>query len=65
MRRVAAWAETENVGHALEQVHEAKGLLEGGAEVEARDHVWWATGSLVGERGGGTLGGWRPLGVGI
>ena len=40
-------------------------LSEGGAEVEARDRVRWATGSLVGERGRGTLGGWRPLGVGI
>ena len=65
MRRAAAWAETENDGHALEQVREATGLSEGGAEVEVRDRVRWATGSWVGERGGGTLGGWRPLGVGI
>ena len=49
----------------LEQVREATGLSEGGAEVEEKDRVRWATGSSVGERGGGTLGGWRPLGVGI
>ena len=65
MCRAAARAETENAGHTLQQVREATGLPEGGAEVEARDHVWWVTGSLVGARGGGTLGGWRPLGVGI
>ena len=65
MRRAAAWAETENDGHALKRVREATVLLEGGAEVEAWDCVWWATGSWVGERGGGTLGGWIPLGVGI
>ena len=65
MLRSAAQAETENAGHALDRVREATGLPEGGAEVEARDCVRWATGSLVGARGGGTLGGWRPLGVGI
>ena len=65
MRRAAAWAETENVGHTLERVCEATGLSEGGAEVEARERVQWATGSLVGERVEGTFGGWRPLGVGI
>ena len=65
MFREAARVETENAGHTLERVREATGLPEGGAEVEARDRVRWATGSSVGERGGGTLGGWRPLGVGI
>ena len=65
MRRAAAWAETENDGHALEQVHEAMGLSEGGAELEARDRLRWETGSWVGERGKGTIGGWFPLGVGI
>ena len=65
VRRAAEQAETENAGHALERVREATGLLEGGAEVEARNHVRWETGSWVGERGGGILGGWRPLGVGI
>ena len=49
----------------LERVREATGLSEGGAEVEARDRVQWATGSSVGARGGGTLEGWIPLGVGI
>ena len=39
MRRAAAWAKTENDGHALERVREATGLPEGGAEVEARDRV--------------------------
>ena len=65
MRQAAAWDETKNVGHALERVREATGLSEGGTEVEARDRVRWATGLLVGEKGVGTLGGWRPLGVGI
>ena len=65
MRRAAAWTETVNDGHALERVRETTGLSDGGAEVEARDRVRWATGSWVGERGGCTLGGWRPLRVGI
>ena len=65
MRRAAARAETENAGHAPERVCEETVLPEGGAEVEAWDHVRWETGSSVGEGGGGTLGGWRPLGVGI
>ena len=65
MRRTGAWAETEDDKHALERVREATGLSDGGVEVEARDCLRWATGSWVGERGGGTLGGWRPLGVGI
>ena len=65
MRRAAAWAETENDGHAMDWVREATGLSEGGAEVEARDRVRWATGSWAGERGGGTLCDWRSLGVGI
>ena len=64
MRRAAARADTENAGHALERVREATGLPEGDAEVEVRDRVRWATGLLVGARGGGTLGGWRPLGCG-
>ena len=65
MCRSAAWAETENDGHALKRVRYATGLLEWGAEVEARDRVRWAMGSSVGARGGDTLGGWQPLGVGI
>ena len=56
-RQAAAQAETENAGYVLEQVREATGLPEGGADVEARDSVRWATGSSVGARGGGTLGG--------
>ena len=65
MRQAAVWADTENDGHALERVREATVLSEGNAEVEARDRVQWATGSWADERGGGTLGGWRPLGVRI
>ena len=65
MRRAVEWSETENEGHTLERVREATWLLEGGAEVEARDCVRWATGLLVGEKGRGTFGGWRPLGVGM
>ena len=65
MRRAAARAETENAGHALERLRAAMGFLEGGEEVEARDRVRWATGLSVGARGGGTLRGWRPLGVEI
>ena len=65
MQRSAEWSEIENVGHALDQVREATGLSDGGAEVDARDSVRWSTGSWVGEQGGGTLGGWIPLGVGI
>ena len=60
-----AWAEIVNNEHALERVREATGLSDGGARVEARDRVRWAIGSWAGEQGGGTLGGWRPLGVGI
>ena len=63
MRRAAAWAETVNDEHALHRVREVTGLYDGGARLEARDRVRWVTGS--GERDGGTLGGWRPLGVGI
>ena len=62
MRQAVARAETENAGHALEQVREATGLSEEGAEC---DRVRWVTESLVGEIIVGTLGGWRPLGVGI
>ena len=65
MRRKVARSETENAEHELERLREATGLPEGGAEVEARDRVRWETGSLVGARGGGIFGGWRPLGVGI
>ena len=61
----AVRAKTGIAGYAREQVREAKGLSEGGAEVEARDRVRCATGASVGERSRGTLGGWRPLGVGI
>ena len=65
MRRAAAWAETESDGNVLERVREATGLSDGGAGVEARDRMRWATGSWVGERGGGNLGGCCPLGAGI
>ena len=61
MRRAAAWAESVGDEHALDRVCEATGL----SCVEAWDRVRLAIGSWVGERGGGTLGGWRPLGVGI
>ena len=61
MRRVAAWADSVVDCRGLEQVREATGL----SDVEARDRVRVAIGFWVGERGGGTLGGWRPLGVGI
>ena len=59
MRREAAWAESVVDCRALERVWEATGL----SDVEARDRVRVAIGSWVG--GGGTLGGWRPLGVGM
>ena len=62
---VAARSKTGIAGYARERVRETTGLLEGGAEVEAWDRVQCVTGELVGARGGGTLGGWRPLGVGI
>ena len=65
MQQAAAWAKTENDGHMLERVHEATGLSERVADVEARERVRWATRSWADERGGGTLGGWSPLGVGI
>ena len=61
MRWAAVWDESVGDEHALERVREATGL----SCVEARDRVRLAIGSWVGERGGGTLGGWRPLGVGI
>ena len=54
-----------NDKHALEWVSEAMGLSDGGARVEAWDRVRWAIWSWVGEQGRDTLGGWRPLGVGI
>ena len=65
MRLAAAHAETRVTGYARERVREATGISEGGAEVEVWKRVWCATGELVGARGGGTLGGWIPLGVGI
>ena len=61
MRRAAAWAESVVGGRALVRVREATGL----SDVEARDQVRLAIGYWVGERGGGTLGSWRPLRVGI
>ena len=57
MRWAAAWAESVVDDRALERVREAMGL----SDVEARDRVQVAIGSCVG--GGGTLVGWRPLGV--
>ena len=59
MRRAAAWDENVGDEHTLEQVREATGLY----DVEAWDQVRVAMGSWGGEQGGGTLGGWRPLGV--
>ena len=56
-----AWAESVVDFCALERVQEATEL----SDVESRDQVWVATGSWGGERGGGTLEGWRPLGVGM
>ena len=61
MRRAGAWAESVVDCRALERVREATGL----SDVEARDRVQVAMGSWGGERGGGTLGGWCPLGVGM
>ena len=49
----------------MERVCEAMWLSVWGAEVEAWDRGRWATGPSVGDKGGGTLGVWRPLGVGI
>ena len=59
MRRAAAWSESVVDCRALERVREATGL----SYVESWDQVWGEMGSWGGERGGGTLGGWRPLGV--
>ena len=61
MRRAAAWAESVVDCRALERVWEATGL----SDVEAWYRVRVAMGSWGGERGGGTLGCWRPLGVGM
>ena len=61
VRRAAAWAESVVDCRVLELVREATGL----SDVEAQDRVRFATGSRGGERGGGTLGGWCPLGVGM
>ena len=61
MRRAAAWAESVVDCCALERVREATGL----SDVEARERVRVAMGSWGGERGGSTLGGWRPLVVGM
>ena len=61
MRQAAAWAEIVVDCRALERVREATGL----SDVEALDRVRVAMGSWGGERGRGTLGGWRPLGVGM
>ena len=61
MRWATAWAEHVGDECALERVQEATGLY----GVEARDRVQLVIWSWVGERGGGTLGGWHPLGVGI
>ena len=61
MRQAAAWSESVVDCRALDWVREATGL----SDVEARDRVRVATGSWDGELGNSTLGGWRPLGVGI
>ena len=65
MRLAAALSEIRITGYAREQVCEATGLLEGGAEGEAWYRVRCATEASVGERVRGTLRGWRPLGVGV
>ena len=61
MRQEAAWAESVVGFRALEQVREATGL----SDVDARDRLRVAMGSWGGDLGGGTLGGWCPLGVGM
>ena len=61
MRRAAACAESVVDFRVLEQAREATGS----SAVESQDWVRVAMGSWGGERGGGTLGGWRPLGVGM
>ena len=61
MCQVAACVESVVDCRALERVREATGL----SDVESRDRVQVATGSGGGEQSGGTLGGWRPLGVGM
>ena len=55
MRRAAVWADSVVDCCALERVREATGL----SDVEARDRVRFAKGYWGGEKGGGTLGGWR------
>ena len=61
MRWAAAWADSVVGCRALERVWEATGL----SDVEALDRVRVAMGYWGGERGGDTLGRWRPLGVGM
>ena len=61
MRRAAAWAESVVDFRALERVREATGL----SDVEALYRVRVLVGSWGGERGGGALGGWIPLGLGM
>ena len=61
MRRAAAWAESVVDCRSLERVQEATGL----SDVEALYRVRVAMGYWGGERGGGTLRGWRPLWVGM
>ena len=65
MRLAAARAESRIAGFSQERVREATGLSEEGSEMEAWERVQCATGASVGARGGGTLGGWCPLSVGI
>ena len=61
MHQAAAWAESVVDCRALERVWEATGLY----DVEALYRVRVAMESWGGERGGVTLGGWCPLGVGM
>ena len=61
MRRAAAWPDSVVDCHALERVRESTGL----SDVEAMYRVLVSMGYWGGERGGGTLRGWRPLGVGM
>ena len=61
VRRAAAWFESVVYCRALERVREATGA----SVVNSRDRVRVATVSGGGARSGGTLGDWRPLGVGM
>ena len=57
----AAWSESVVDCRALERVREETGA----SVVKYRDRVQVATGSGGGVQSGGTLGDWRPFGVGM